>query len=102
MSERFPDMVLTKAAQERLLGEDFSTAHSGHVAEYQAIAEAQHEADMGYKVACQQAHSNVAYVVFASGAEQQIPHVPCAFCHDTGRVTLGAIVAADRARKATP
>ena len=38
--------VLTDEELEKLLGEDFRTAYSGHVAEYRSIAKAQRDADI--------------------------------------------------------
>ena len=38
--------VLTDEELEELLGEDFSTAYSGHVVEYRSIAKAQRDADI--------------------------------------------------------
>ena len=58
-------------------------------------AEAQHEADMGTEVACPcSCHREAPHVSWCAG--------DCEACSGTGRVKLGALVAADRARKAVP
>lgn len=53
------------------------------------VAEAQHEADMGEKIACP----------FGRADTPAWCPTDCACCSGTGRVTLGALVAADRAKK---
>ena len=95
---RFEGMVLTKAAQERLLGEDFSTAYSGHVAEYQDIAKAQHEADMAAEVACPCRCHGQGFPFVCAPTATNGPQTSYCICSGRGRVTLGRIVEADRGR----
>ena len=81
---RFDDMVLHPASH--------SGPHGwGTFVRQSAIAE-QHEADMATEVACLADH--LEYGVWGYD-----PNWKCPLCLGTGRVTLGRIVEADRARK---
>lgn len=85
MPESFHDMVLQPMITERI-GQTVGRID-------QRIAIAQHEADMAHEIACPVCIGG-AYSWIENG---ELRH--CLTCNGTGRVTLGALVAADRAPK---
>ena len=103
MTERFPDMVLSQHVIT-VLGEESGRVLTREPWVYddmeQQIAEAQHEADMGHEVACplliQGPPASETLCIATDGSDSW--YGDCPLCHGTGRVTLGRIVAADRAR----
>ncbi len=84
---RFDDMVLKTAAT--IKGIRLFVLHDVAALDLTGVHEAQHEADMAYEVACLQAWVSVLTSHWDS----------CGLCGGTGRTTIGAIIAADRARK---
>ena len=61
-------------------------------------AEAQHAADMGYEVACPCGCHEAAERGGHAGTMIDAEPWDCGLCFGTGRVTIGVIIAADRAR----
>lgn len=102
MTERFPDMLVIGAGSaEQRKKAGLLDWYDGNLLRHVI---AQHEADMAHEIACPcQCHDDANFDCLYTDSEA-LGRVPnqCVLCSGTGRVTLGAIVGADRARKATP